>query len=363
MNAKNAFEPDWVSPPGATVLNLLEERGCTVGEFATAVHRSPQEVSRLIYGSAQLTQDWAEQLASTLGASPDFWLRREERYRRDATRLAEASNSEVALAWLSDLPIEDMVRFGWIRKTSSKAECVGNVLTFFGVPSVESWRRRYRVTLESAAYRASSAYETKSGAVAAWLRQGELSAAELDCLPWHPTRLREALPQIRSLSRESYPERFLPELIQICSECGVAVVVQRAPSGCRASGATRFLSPKKALILLSFRYLSDDQFWFTVFHEIGHLLLHSHDGLFLEGVETANQKVETEADNFGRLHLLTEQGLSALHSIPLNRFAIARLARRIGVSAGIVVGQLQAIERVPYRHFNYLKARYAWSDA
>ena len=362
MSRVDTFEPDWVSPPGATVLNLLDERGCTVSEFAKTVHRSIPEVSRLLYGHEQLTQDWAEQLARTLGASPNFWLRREEQYRRDVARLAEASNPEVAAAWLSELPVEDMVRFGWLGKGTSKEECVGNALTFFGVPSVESWRRRYRLTLESAAYRASTAYETKPGAVAAWLRQGELSAAQLDCRSWDPQSLRKILPKLRSFSRESDPARFFPELVRLCSNCGVAVVAERAPSGCRASGATRFLSPKKALLLLSFRYLSDDEFWFAVFHEIGHLLLHSRDGLFLEGVGIAHQKAETIADEFAQLHLLTEKGVSELRSLPLNHFAIARLAKRIGVSSGIVVGQLQRMRRVPYRHFNYLKARYEWRN-
>ena len=362
MNVAHAFEPDWVSPPGATVLDLLEERGCTVGEFARAIHRTTQEVSRLLYGAEQLTGPWAEQLAGVLGASPDFWLRREEQYRRDVERLWQSSDPEVATTWLTELPVEDMVRFGWLPKGTSKAESVTNALAFFGVPSVDSWRRHYSLALESAAYRTSTAYETKPGAVAAWLRQGELAASELDCESWNPERFRATLPRLRSLSREPDPERFLQELIELCRQCGVAVVIERAPSGCRASGATKFLSSKKALMLLSFRYLSDDQFWFTVFHEAGHLLLHSQDGLFLEGIETANSDAENEADEFARLNLFTEAGLNELRSLPLNHFAIARFAKRVGVAAGLVVGQLQEMERVPYRHFNYLKSRYSWRD-
>jgi plasmid maintenance system antidote protein VapI len=362
MNVAHAFEPDWVSPPGATVLDLLEERGCTVGDFARAIHRSTQEVSRLLYGAERLTEPWAEQLANSLGASPAFWLRREEQYRRDVERLWQSSDPDVATTWLTELPVDDMVRFGWLPQGASKTESVANALAFFGVPSVDSWRRHYSLALESAAYRKSAAYETKPGAVTAWLRQGELSARGLDCEAWNPERFRAMLPRLRSLSREPNPDKFLPELIDLCKQCGVAVVVERAPNGCRASGATKFLSPKKALMLLSFRYLSDDQFWSTVFHEAGHLLLHSHDGLFLEGIETKNSDAEREAEEFARLHLFTEVGLSEMRSLPLNHFAIARLAKRIGVGPGLVVGQLQELGRVPYRHFNYLKVRYSWRE-
>ena len=90
------------------------------------------------------------------------------------------------------------------------------------------------------------------------------------------------LPTIRRLTREKDPGQFIPRLKEACAARGVAVAIVRGPNGWRASGAARFLSPTKALIQLSFRYLSDDQFWFTFFHEAGHLLLHGKDLLFLE---------------------------------------------------------------------------------
>lgn len=360
MTAANSFQPDWVSPPGATVLDLLEERGFTIGDFAAAVQRSAQEVSALLYGSETLTHDWANQLSASLGASPGFWLRREELYRVSLQRLTQASDDAGAASWLAELPVADMVRFGWITKGKSKGETLANTLEFFGVPSVESWRNRYKLALESAAYRTSAAFETRPGAVAAWLRRGEVEARHVDCAPWNAEKFQAALQPMRALSRESEPKKFLPELTALARECGVAIVVERSPDGCRASGATKFLTPNKALMLLSFRYLVNDQFWFTVFHEAGHLLLHSHQGLFLEGFEGPDGSAEKEADDFAKRTLFTEAGLQELHTVPLNQFAIARLAKRLGVGIGPVVGQLQEMGRVPFKHFNYMKVRYKW---
>lgn len=355
-----AFQPDWVSPPGATILDLLEERGSTVGEFATASQRSIQEVSALLYGSGALNEAWAQQLSSLIGASPTFWLRREEQYRSNLKRLAQCADDVGAQSWLSELPIADMVKFGWIDKGKNKEETLANALAFFGVPSVESWRSRYKLALESAAYRTSAAFETRPGAVAAWLRRGEVAARSIDCKPWNPEKFRAALEPIRALTREPDPSRFLPELTALGRECGVAIIVERAPDGCRASGATKFLSTSKALMLLSFRYLSDDQFWFTVFHEAGHILLHSRQVLFLEGFESPEGSAEKEADDFALHTLFNEEGLQELRSVKLNQFSIARLARRLGIGIGPVVGQLQEMGRVPYKHFNYLKVRYTW---
>src|SRR4029077_16981261 len=132
-------------------------------------------------------------------------------------------------------------------------------------------------------FKTSPTFESDPGAVAAWLRQGEIEASEISCEKWDRDRFRHELSAIRKLTREKNPCVFLPELIQRCSACGVAVVVLRAPTKCRASGASRFLSTGTALMMLSFRYLSDDHFWFAFFHEAGHLLLHSDNSIFLEG--------------------------------------------------------------------------------
>ena len=168
---------------------------------------------------------------------------------------------------------------------------------------------------------------------------------------------------MRRLTRTKDPKRFIPELIRRCAECGVAVAVVRAPAGCRASGATRFLSPDRALLLLSFRYLSDDQFWFTFFHELGHLLLHGETELFLEDLDVSGEKdkYESEANSFAESLIIPPEFKRDLTEVRLEMRSLVRLAHKIGVSAGLVVGQLQHSGRIPQRHFNGLKVRYDWS--
>lgn len=356
----NAFEPKWATPPGATVLDLLQERGLPVGHLATAAHRDVHEVSRLLYGLAPLDEAWAASLANVLGSTASFWLRREEQYRADLKRLCPAAGAPHQ--WLDELPVRDMVKFGWMKGGQTAEETFLNACAFLGVSTPQAFERKYERLVGEAAYRRSNAFKTNAAAVAAWLRQGEIEAASVDCEPWSEDKLVAALRDIRALTRVSDPGAFIPALQRLMAECGVAVVIARAPEGCRASGATRFLTPKKALIQLSFRYLADDQFWFTVFHEIGHLVLHAHEEVFLEGIEERHSQAETEADEFALEKLFEEVGLEALDAVIPNKFDIARLARRAGISPGLVVGQLQEQKRIPYRHFNFMKVRYAWQD-
>ncbi|HEU4689887.1 MAG TPA: ImmA/IrrE family metallo-endopeptidase, partial [Vicinamibacterales bacterium] len=164
-----------------------------------------------------------------------------------------------------------------------------------------------------------------------------------------------------SLTRQKDPERFLPTLIRACAECGVALVVLRAPTGCRASGATRFLSPDKALLLLSFRYLSDDHFWFTFFHEAGHLILHGEEALFIEADEMLDSVQEDEANRFAGDVLIPPEFKAELGKLPLTHRDVIRFAVRAGVAPGIIVGQLQHQGRLPRNRLNGLKRRFRWS--
>jgi HTH-type transcriptional regulator / antitoxin HigA len=362
MNNTLGFEPDWASPPGATIGDLLEERRCSIRDFASQMQKSAQEITRLLNGIEQLTPDWAQRLAKTLGATPDFWLRREELYRVEFKRLCSMSDVESIVLWLDEVPFSDMVRFGWVEKAASKPESAMNSLAFFGVTSVGAWRQRYGNTLEAAAYRTSKNFKIMPGAVAAWLRQGEILAQEIDCGTWNPSEFRAMLPRIRKLSRQADPAIFIPQLTNLFAQCGVALVIAPLPDGCRASGATWFLNPSKARMLLSFRYLNDYEFWLTVFHEAGHLLLHAGDALFLEGIEASNPEAEEEANRFALTHLFTEAGILELKALPLNHFAIARFAKHAGLGIGVVVGQLQDMKLIPYRHFNYLKVHYSWGQ-
>jgi Zn-dependent peptidase ImmA (M78 family) len=122
------------------------------------------------------------------------------------------------------------------------------------------------------------------------------------------------------------------------------------------------LNPAKALLLLSFRYLTDDQFWFTVFHELGHLLLHGTERIFLEGLALPEGEAEVQANSFAASELLTPRGLEALRTLPLTVEHIVRFARSLQISPGVVVGQLQYCGRVSPAHFNGLKRHYRWDS-
>jgi len=362
MNNLDSFLPNWTSPPGETIADLLEEMSLSLVEFADQIGYSVTQANDLLLGKLHLTRELAVQLEYTLGCSAEFWLNRETQYREDVSRLRSELSSAKDEDWLKELPLKDMIAFGWIKPVAHTSAKIAECLRFFGVPNVASWKETYQNVLETAAFRTSTSYDSQSGAIAAWIRQGAIESDALNCKVWDRSGFEKSLQNIRALTRQRDPNLFIPELQKICANFGVAVVIARAPTGCRASGATLFLSPSKALILLSFRYLSDDHFWFTFFHEAGHLVLHGKDGLFLEGMDMCSALEEQEANIFAGSTLIPENFQSELRNLRLDGREVIRFARKVGVSAGIVVGQLQHLGLITQRQLNNLKTRFSWSD-
>jgi len=322
----------------------------------------PDDVQGLLRGDTIITDDLAARLAKHLGSSPAFWKKREKRYREDLARLRQEASVPSSLSWLDELPLKDMTRWGWTEGISDPGASAAACLQFFGVPSVKSWREAYHDVLHVNAFRTSPTFKSHPGAVAAWLRQGEILASQIKCNPWNPDQFGRELAAIRPLTRVSNPAVFLPELEQRCAACGVAFVVLRAPAKCRASGATRFLCPTRPMLLLSFRYLSDDQFWFTFFHECGHLLLHGDTDIFLEGEGRITSEQEKEANRFAADTLIPPALQDEMMCLPPRARSILRFAIKAGVSRGIVVGQLQHRKRLRPNQLTKLKRFYQWRN-
>lgn len=357
MDSIHEFQPDWVSAPGDTILDILKERGLSVPEFAQQIGYSVDQATELLQGRTTITISIARSLERLFGASVAFWMSRDFQYRQDATRLHPDDGG-----WLTELPMVDMVRYGWLRPAPRPSDEVAACLRFFNVPSLQAWHETYGELEEMVAFRTSPSFDSRPAAVAAWLRRGEIETETIDCRPWDPTLFRNSLASVRPLTRQKDPHRFIPALQNLCAGSGVAVAVVRAPTGCRASGATRFVSRTRAILLLSFRYLSDDQFWFTFFHEAGHLLLHNQTRLFLEGIDTPATNEELEANDFAGRILVPADFQHTMMRLPADHREVIRFAHRLGVSPGIVVGQLQHYRKIGPGQMNTLKRRYTWED-
>lgn len=356
MDKSATFLPNWTSNPGNTIIDILSEKNIPLDSFAKQMGSTVNQIEKLISGKLPINMDVANQLETYLGASAEFWVNRENQYRESLERINKLETN-----WLKELPLKDMIKFGWIAKSENLFK---DCLNFFQVSNVNEWKEKYNRDIGQLAFRTSTTFTSEMGATATWLRRGEIATENLDCKPWDLDLFVETLEEIKHLTKKKSPKDFLPKLIELCSNCGVAVGIVQTPAGCRASGATKFISSQRALLLLSFRYLSDDQFWFTFFHEAGHLVLHGNKSIHIELTEKNKQisNDEVEANAFAAEMLIPYTLHAKLKNIRGNKRNIINLAMEAGVSPGIVVGQMQYLGLIDYKYLNAYKRRYNWDE-
>lgn len=346
------FRPDYAVPPGESLLEVLEGLGMTQAELAERTGRPTKTINEIIKGKAAITPETALQLERVLGVPARFWNNLERNYREALARQEERKRLASEVAWLAGVPVRALIQLGYIQASADKASLLAQVLSFFGVGSTEVWNQLW--TSPAAAFRRSPAFQSSPGAVAAWLRIGELAAQKLQTAAFDRGRFRLALEQCRRLTREPF-EVSKPRLIELCAAAGVAVVIVPELPKTRLFGATRWLTPEKALIQLSLRYKTADHLWFTFFHECGHILLHGKKEGFLEDEGTRDPK-EDQADRFAEETLIPTAVLKGfVAEWDRSRAAIETFAEQLGIAPGIVVGRLQHDGALPYSHFHDLK--------
>lgn len=340
------FAPDWVSPPGDTIFDLMEEREWTQAELAKRLGYSRKHTNQLIKGKAALTEDAAIRLSNVLGAPINYWLKRESQYRERAALLEKQQRHTDMSAWLDQFPLRALMDQGVIKKcridNKAKPSLVDEMLTFFGVATPEQWEDYYG-SME-VCFRRSLAGQTDVGAISAWLRIGEQYAEKLDAPHYNEVRFKTALQKIRTLTCLP-PEEFHPQLTDLLNEAGVVFLLVPALPRTRVSGVARWLNAHRPLIQLSLYGKKNDRFWFTFFHEAAHILLHSKEkkSVFLDDLSNSESDsvLEQQADTWARDFLIPPEKAPMLSGIHKTKAAVQEFAEAIGVHPAIVVGRLQ----------------------
>ena len=357
FDERKGWVPDWLIPaPGLTIVDLLEERGWTQKELASRLSCTPKHVNLLIKGKAPINEEMALKLERVLGSTMGFWLSREARYRESLTRQAELTLLKPYIWWLKSLPLLDMIKFGWVERCSDKAQQVAACLRFFGVSSVEVWEERWMKDL--AAFRSPKIKETQKGAVAAWIRACECQAQSMISQTYDTQKFKDVLFEARKLTAQSNTRILIQQLKELCGKAGVALSIVPAPKGCPAHGATCWLTSDRPLLMLSNRYKSNDQFWFSFFHEAAHILFHAKKILYIDAEGQLGNEDEEEANDYAANFLIPLESVKHMREISHEFDSIKQFARHLDIAPGIVVGRMQNEKIIPWKTaLNNLKVK------
>jgi len=355
---EDLLEPVQPISPGEYLRKELVARNMSQTELARRMGRPGQAINEIINGKKSVTQETALELEHVLGTPASIWLNLESRYQLAVARVAEDERLEGQAAWLDRFPVHEMEHRKWIQPGTTAAERVRLLLRFFGVASFANWNEHQ----EALGFRITGNANLDTGALAAWIRRGEMEGRDLATAEYDEPQFRSLLVNARALTRHT-PEAGWTRLQRSCAEVGVAAVVVREFPKIGANGVARWLSPQKALIQLNLRYRWADIFWFTFFHEAAHVLMHEPRRIFVElDGNPSRDPHEADADRLAEEILIPAKDWEpfVLRS-EFDSSSVREYADMLGIHPGIVVGRLQHVGLVPWRsNLNALRERLEW---
>ncbi|MBM3404066.1 MAG: HigA family addiction module antidote protein [Bacteroidetes bacterium] len=349
MAKQNQYFPQSRPHPGESLAEKLEEMEMGPKEFALRSGKPEKTIIAVLKGESSITPDMAVQFENVTKIPAHFWMNHQRSYDEYIAREKRKIAIDEAVAWAKQFPLADMINKGWLPRVSTIQEKTMEMLAFFGFSSHKAWEDYYFKQQLKVAFRISLAQTKEPYAISAWLRKGELQATSLDANDYSEKKFKEALPQIKSIMA-NHPNGFFNQLQNICLEAGVKVIctpcIDRAP----INGSTRWLNDTP-FIQLTGRYKRNDIFWFTFFHESGHILLHGKKDIFLENLDYSDKDMrkEQEADEFAIKWTLTEnEETEILSAAPLREIDISAFAKQFNTHPAIIIGRLQHKRHIPF---------------
>jgi HTH-type transcriptional regulator / antitoxin HigA len=365
MATDTGVHSDLAIPPGEYLEEVLDELGMSKDELAQRMSRPASKLSPIFKGKKAITPETALQLEMVVGVPAHIWLGLETEYRLTLARQqskAEEQQVREESHLVTAYCYAHLAKLGAVAKTTKPAEKVRELRRFFGVASLSVVPnvRSYQVAFREGASRGR---QRAPEAVASWLRLAEREAATVTGGPFDRATLQFALGQMRAMTLQQ-PEEFLPRLLELLASAGVAFVLVPHFPGTGIHGATFRIGNGRAVLAMTIRGAWADIFWFSLFHELGHLLLHDKREVIIESDAQDSQSArELEADAFARDTLIPATDYAQV--VAANDFmpaAITAFARSVGIAPGVVVGRLQHDGHLRHEWCNDLRVRYRWSE-
>ena len=349
MSTTNQYIPDVVFHPAITLKEKLDEMGMSQKEFAIRTGKPEKTINAILKEDSSVTPEMAVLFENVTRIPAKFWINKQARYNEYIARVKHLDAIEKAMVWAKEFPYAEMAKNNWVPKTRKAEEKTIYLLDYFGIASDEAWSKLYMESkLKVAAY-TSLSQSHQPHAISAWLRQGELKAKEIETPEFNLKKLKSNIPAMRNLMVEQ-PKDFFKQLQNLCFEAGVVLLFTPKLPKVPLSGSTRWIN-KTPLIQLTARYKRNDGFWFTFFHELGHIILHGTKYISLEEVnfEAANPEYEEEAHQFAIEQTFTKKQEEELLCYPvLTEELIIEFAQKCNTHPAMIIGRLHHDEIIPY---------------
>ncbi|MDE0243168.1 MAG: HigA family addiction module antitoxin [Candidatus Kaiserbacteria bacterium] len=337
--------------PGEFLVEVLDEFSITQKDLAQRIGMSEKAVNEIVKGKNPITRKTASHLSNVFPFSETYWTNLQSQYEEDILKLQKESElKEEAKVYLCDPDLtetyKELSRFGLVDKLRNTASNAGDIILnlrqFFGVSSLKNVEGCHTSQI---AFRKHKGRSFNRYTTVAWLQLGMKKAQKTRVGHFDKSALKTKLEDMAQLSQED-SSVYLPKLEEMLKDCGIVLAYMPYFKNTHAQGAATWVSPDKALIMITTTRKSEDRFWFNVFHEIGHILKHGKKECYVdleeEGVSRRNERVEREADLFAEKYLIPDFARvrrSIMESEDVKQ-AILNISKKIKRSPAVIAGRI-----------------------
>lgn len=337
--------------PGYFIREQMEMRGWVQEELADILGISTKHLSSILQDKQSLSIENAKKLSSAFNTSPQYWLNLDNDYRLwlEHEKREQTATVESKAIIYSRMPVRDMMKKRWLQPTRDLKELTGEVKKFWGIPELDF------AFLEEAVLplcKKSEAYNQFNASYAAtWFQMAKTYSLSFKTPAYNKGVLENLYKNLADYTTLANGiEMFIKEL----NACGVKFFVLPHLEKTHLDGAA-FLLDGAPVIVYTARYKRIDNFWFTVAHEIAHVLKHLNEKtpFILDNLrEQTPDKQEEEANKLAAKHLKHTEILEYLkpHFNYLTVGKIEKCSEAVNIHPAIIIGALVFNEKISFRN-------------
>ena len=348
---------DFIIPPGETISEILEERSITQKELALKTGVSEKHISNIINGKAAISSAFSKKLEYVLGVDASFWDNLESKYQRDLIeyqQMLDITNEEKAI-------LKNLKEFiHWLESLvliPKNLDDVSLVIQLRKILEISNLTLIPKVAINAAFRTGTSKMDVY--VLYAWIKMCEMITAKDTCdTPLDKGKLNEYIPEFRCLTMEPV-DKMQQRLTEIFRDCGIVFRIVPNFKGAPVQGFIKSYQDK-TILCMTIRQSFADIFWFTLFHEIKHILSEDYKRELVDFSHCEDEQ-EKAADLFARDNLIDAEKYNRFVDCGVfERNSVLKFADEIGIAPFIVVGRLQKEGHLPYNQLTDLKVRFVW---
>ena len=364
MNNITEYKDLMAFHPGYYIAEVIEDMEISQAEFAQRLGTTPKNLSTILNGQISLSDDIAGKLSAMLGTSTSLWMNLQMAYNQKILEIERERKLDDQMEVESLIDYSFFVKLSELPRAKTAHERIINLCRYLRVSDLNILKEpdflvNYRTGISSIQMK--NIVNSR-----AWIQTAINLSGEIVVKPFDCGKLKESLPEFRKMTLQE-PESFLPRMRDLFSECGIAFVLLPNLRNCGVNGAVKWINSERVVLAMNDRGADADRFWFSLFHEIKHVLQQKVKTVFVNSSVTEmmdmNSKYEEEADSFASDYLIPPAAYKRFAPTKYTSDSeIEAFASSIGIHPGIVAGRLQHDRIIEQNRCSGMKVRYRISD-